>query len=81
MTMEELIELAAQAIYHKRYKEINDIFERKHLPWTIEGDHHSDLCLAEHERDEYRYEAMAVIDIFIAHYNDIEKLIIKNIIE
>lgn len=83
MTKKELIELVAEAIYHTRYKEIDEIvnqsfhkFWKTNTPWDQD-----DTSLCEWERDDYRWEAQSALKVLLEHYHEVEKLIIKNIIE
>lgn len=83
MTKEELIELTAEAIYHARRQELDEIFERNHLLWksNIVCDNRSDLEVAEWERDDYRNEAKAALKVLLSNFESIEEIIIKDIIE
>ena len=84
MRREYLIELTAEAIYHARRKEIDEVVNQTiHLPWksSIVCDNRSDLELAEWERDDYRSEAKAALKVLLKNFESIEEIIIKDIIE
>jgi hypothetical protein len=84
MTREELIEIMAESIYHARYKEFDEVvIEQFHKLWEtpVCSTIPHDFVLAEHERDDYRYEAKNVLEIILKNVDTINELLVEEIIE